>query len=390
MKIPSTDVGEPLTVAFDAKRITHNATGLGNYGRMIVDMLVRFAPRNRYLLFTPDPGRDDLRARVSTTEQVEFRYPARPRRGLGRMLWRTWGISRELPAAVNLFHGLAGELPLNIRKTGIASVVTIHDLIFLRYPAYYKWIDRKIYAYKYRRACELADRVVAISEATKRDIVSFFGIAPEKIDVVYQGCDESFKREIPESLQQSVREKYALPERYILFVGSIEERKNLLLVMQAVARMSEPVHVVAIGKRTPYTQQVERFAAEHGLAPWLHILDRVPFEELPAFYRMASVFVYPSRFEGFGIPMLEAACCGVPTIGATGSCLEEAGGPGALYTDHDDPAMLARHIETVLSNTALRERMVRSGRDYAARFEPEVLAKELLAVYRRAMERMSR
>lgn len=378
--------GEPLTVAFDAKRITHNATGLGNYGRMIVDMLVRFAPCNRYLLFSPDPGREDLRERVSGAGQVELRYPVRPRRGLGRMLWRTLGICGELPSDVDLFHGLSGELPFNIQKTGIASVVTIHDLIFLRYPSYYKWIDRKIYAFKARRACKQADRVIAISEATRRDIVAFFGIAPEKIDVVYQGCDDSFKRDVPDDMLRAVREKYALPERYILFVGSLEPRKNLLLIMQAVALLSEPVHVVAIGKRTPYTAEVEKYAAQNGLTERLHIFNRVAFPELPAFYRMASVFVYPSRFEGFGIPMIEAACCGVPTIGATGSCLEEAGGPDALYVDPDDPVMLAQQIGQVLSDAGLRERMIRGGRAYVTRFEPDVLAADLLEVYRRVVE----
>lgn len=375
-----------LTIAYDAKRITHNATGLGNYGRMMIEALVRFAPRNRYLLFSPDPGRADLRERLPQVPQIEFRYPDPPQRGLGKSLWRSLGIRRELPAETDLFHGLAGELPFGLRKAGVKSVVTIHDLIFLRFPAYYKWIDRTIYAYKYRKACLAADRIIAISEATKRDIVAFFGIAPEKIDVVYQGCDENFKREIPEPMKRAVREKYGLPERYILYVGSIEPRKNLLLVMQAVARMAEPVHVVAIGRRTPYTARVERFAAENGLAEWLHVFDRVDFDELPAFYRMADLFVYPSRFEGFGIPMIEAACCGVPTIGATGSCLEEAGGPGAAYVDPDDPQALADKIAEIRSDEALRRRMIDAGRDYVARFEPEPLAADLLAVYRKVVE----
>lgn len=375
----------PLAIAYDAKRITHNATGLGNYGRMMIGALVRFAPENRYLLYSPDPGRADLRGRLPEAEQIEFRYPVPPRRGLGKSLWRTFGIGRELPPEVSLFHGLAGELPAGLRRAGVKSVVTIHDLIFLRFPSYYNWIDRKIYTCKYRKACRQADRIIAISEATKRDIVAFFGIAPEKIDVVYQGCDESFRREVPETVKRAVREKYALPEHYVLSVGSIEERKNLLLVVQAAARMQEPADVVAVGRRTPYTAEVERFAAEHGLSERLHVFDRVDFSELPAFYRMADVFVYPSRFEGFGIPMIEAACCGVPSIGATGSCLEEAGGPGAAYVDPDDPQALADRIEAIRFDEALRRRMVDAGRAYVARFEPQVITAELLEVYARVL-----
>ena len=378
-------MNKSLTIAYDAKRITHNATGLGNYGRMMIEALVRFAPQHRYLLYTPDAGRDDLRDRLPRTSQIEFRYPDPPRRGAGKALWRSFGIRRELPAGTDLFHGLAAELPFGLRKAGVKSVVTIHDLIFLRFPAYYKWIDRKIYTWKYRKACEQADRIIAISEVTKRDIVSFFGIAPEKIDVVYQGCDENFKREVPEPMKRAVREKYALPEHYLLSVGSIEERKNLLLVVQAVARMKEPTDIVAVGRRTPYTTEVEKYAAQNGLAERLHILDRVEFAELPAFYGMADLFVYPSRFEGFGIPMIEAALCGVPTIGATGSCLEEAGGPGAAYVDPDDPQALADKIAEICPDEALRRRMVAAGRAYVARFEPEVITSDLLRVYERVL-----
>ncbi|MDE6828089.1 MAG: glycosyltransferase family 4 protein, partial [Alistipes sp.] len=251
--------------------------------------------------------------------------------------------------------------------------------------AYYKWIDRKIYTYKYKKACREADRVIAISEATKRDIVKFFGIAPEKIDVVYQGCDEQFKREVPQTALQSVRAKYALPQHYVLTVGSIEQRKNLLLVVQAAARMAEPPHIVAVGRRTPYTALVERYAVEHGLSERLHIHDKVEFADLPAVYRMADAFVYPSRFEGFGIPMIEAACCGVPTVGATGSCLEEAGGPGAAYVDPDDPQALADWLTEILSDESLRRRMVDAGREYVARFEPERITADLLRVYQRVL-----
>lgn len=375
-----------LRIGFDAKRITHNATGLGNYGRTVVAMLARFAPENRYELYSPDPGRGELRDRLAGVGPVAFRYPRKPRRGIFKALWRSFGMVRELPRDLALFHGLCGELPFGLRKAGFRSVVTVHDLIFLRFPAYYKPLDRWIYAYKYRKACEQADRVIAISEATKRDIVSFFGIPAEKIDVVYQGCDDSFKTAASDEIKRGVRERYCLPEHYLLSVGSIEERKNLLLLVRAVARMPEPVHIVAVGKRTPYTQQVERYAAENGLASWLHILERVPFADLPALYQMADVFVYPSRFEGFGIPMIEAAYSGVPSVGATGSCLEEAGGPGAVYVDPDDAQALADRIVEIRGDGALRRRMVEAGRAYVARFEPEVLAADLMAVYRRVLE----
>ena len=382
-------MNEKMKIAFDAKRITHNATGLGNYGRTIVGMLARFAPGGRYLLYTPDPGREELRGRLPESDVIRYCYPRRPKRGLLRAWWRSFGIVRELPEDLTLFHGLSGELPFGLRKQGVRSVVTVHDLIFLRYPACYKWIDRKIYAFKCRKACEQADRVIAISEATKRDLVGFLGVPEEKIDVVYQGCDASFKREIPRERLLEIRRRYDLPERYVLYVGSIEWRKNLLLLIRALESLPERIPVVAVGKRTPYAAEVERYVAEHGLGPWFRLCDRVPFSDLPAFYRMADLFVYPSRFEGFGIPMIEAAACGVPTIGATGSCLEEAGGPAAIYVDPDSPEELAARIAEVLSDDALRRRMVEGGRAHIARFQPEPIAESLLAVYRKVSDKRS-
>lgn len=382
-----------LTIAFDAKRITHNATGLGNYSRTIIKMLLRYAPtNNRYLLYTPDPGQSRLRNCIVETSQVRYCYPRRNSyrwlgKKLGLGLWRSIGIIKELPEDLSLFHGLTGELPFHLPKYGIRSVVTVHDLIFLRWPSLYSWIDRRIYAYKCRKACKEANRIIAISEMTKRDIISFFHIDEGKIDVVYQSCDERFKQRISECDRRAVRMKYDLPDRFILSVGTIEERKNLLLILRAMARIAMPLHLVAVGRRTPYTKLVEQYAEIHGLSSQLHIRDSICFDDLPAIYQMADVFIYPSRYEGFGIPMIEAANCQVPIIGAVGSTLEEAGGPGAIYVDPDDPQMLANYIEKILSDEKLRCRMIDQSKAYVARFDPENIVQDLLNVYYKALGR---
>lgn len=374
-----------MKIAFDAKRITHNSTGLGNYSRTLVRDLARYAPENSYELWSPDEGIEELRSRMAGLPNISFRYPHKPKHGLLKAMWRSFGIVRELSPDTALFHGLSAELPSGLRKAGIASVVTIHDLIFKRYPRYYKFLDRLFYTRKYKRACLAADRIIAISEATKRDIVDFFGIPAEKIDVVYQGCDEQFKHTVPEERRQEVVRKYSLPERFALSVGSIEERKNLLAALKAIELSASGLHLVAVGKRTPYTEVVERYAAEHGLSSRLHILSSVDFADLPAIYQSATLFVYPSRFEGFGIPMIEAAHSGVPTIGATGSCLEEAGGPAAIYVDPDDYEEFARQIDRILADSDLRRKMIEGGREYVRRFEPDIIVAELLKVYQLAI-----
>lgn len=374
---------EKITIGFDAKRAAQNRTGLGNYSRFVIAGLSRYSSDVRQVLYVPDSRRTEAMGEVATMPRVEVHSP----KGLwqtARWAWRTWGITHLLEMdGVGIYHGLSGELPLNIDKAkGVRSVVTIHDLIFLRYPELYKPIDRKIYEYKMRRACELADRVVAVSEQTKRDVVSFFGTNADKISVVYQGCDELFSEEASEQLRHEVRKTYGLPKRYILYVGSIEQRKNLGLLAEALAQVADKtVEVVAVGRRTPYADEVEQMVCHYGLSNRFRMLSGVPMRYLPALYQMASLFVYPSRFEGFGIPLLEALCSGTPVIGCTGSCLEEAGGPSSLYVAPDDADALARNIDLVLSDEALRQRMVTDGHAYAAQFEARPLTEKLLKVY---------
>lgn len=373
-----------MKVGFDAKRAAQNRTGLGNYSRFVINGLINYATGNEYLIYVPNIKRAALLGHLAQMAKV-----CSPGGGWQKMssLWRIWGITGDIRKDhISLFHGLSNELPLNISKAKNAkSIVTIHDLIFLRYPECFHFIDRKIYAYKFRKACWQADHIVAVSECTKRDVISYFKIPEEKVSVVYQGCDKLFKQEATADLKKEVKERYQLPERYVLYVGSIETRKNLLLVAKALKHLREPISVIAIGKRTPYAKQVENFLRENQLEGRMTLLSNIPFRELPAFYQMATTFVYPSFFEGFGIPLLEALNSGVPAIGATGSCLEEAGGPHSLYVDPDDAVGLAAAIERTLNDKQLRRAMIEEGRKYALLFEESKLTTDMIGVYDRVM-----
>lgn len=372
-----------MKIGFDAKRAAQNRTGLGNYSRFVIESLAKYAPAGRYLLYVPHPGKTDCIGNLLQQSKVEMRCPRTSFWKRLRSLWRVWGVTPDFEQdRIRLFHGLSNELPLNIRKARrVRSIVTIHDLIFLRHPEYYPYIDRKIYAYKFRKACQNADRIIAVSQCTKQDIVDFFHIPEEKIDVVYQGCDASFKRPVDAEKKERVRRKYSLPSRYILYVGSIEERKNLMLLAQALPFLPDGTEVIAVGKRTRYADKVETFLRRNGLEHCMRLISDVPFDDLPAFYQMASVFVYPSKFEGFGIPLLEALNSGTPAIGATGSCLEEAGGPYSLYVSPTDARALAEAITRTLTDPELREKMVTEGKKYALNFEPERIAEEMVRVY---------
>lgn len=376
-----------MKIAYDAKRITHNETGLGTYGRVLINNLAAFQPANDYLLYTTNDGKPWLTRKVKPSQHIQFKYPAQKMlSALGKFIWRSKGIVQDLQKEKpDLFHGLSAELPFGIQKAGIKSVVTIHDLIFLRYPYYYKWIDRQIYTYKYKKACQVADRIIAVSETTKQDIVSFFHISPDKIDVIYQSCCNEFKKQVSEESKREVRRKYQLPEHYVLYLGSIEERKNFLLLVRALKRLPPEVKVVAAGRKTPYVNIINHYIKKHHLEHRIMMLNGVPTEDLPTLYQCADVFVYPSYFEGFGIPIIEALYSGTPVIAATGSCLHESGGPHSKYVNPDKPKELARVLQEVLNNQELRKQMIEEGKKYVSRFEGELLTKQVMECYKKAL-----
>ena len=371
-----------MNIGFDAKRFFLNRTGLGNYSRSTVSLLHKFHPEHSYHLYTPKTGEPGNG--VSCPADLAVHTPPSACRHFGG-LWRTALLSRDLKRDnLDIFHGLSHELPLGIRQTKIRSVVTMHDLIFMRYPELYGFLDARIYAAKYRRSCREADLVIAISEQTSRDVQEFFGIPQSKIRVVYQTCDPAFRAPVPEEELRRIRAEWTLPETFILYVGSLIERKNGLGLLQALSLLPEEkrVPLIMVGRGREYKKRLIQASAKLGIAHLVRFLDTVPFRDLPGLYRLATLFVYPSRFEGFGIPILEALCSNTPVITSTGSCFAEAGGDAALYTDPDRPIELARAMDRTLSDSTLRDTMRAAGRVHIEQFFDKTVADNLMQVYR--------
>ena len=369
-------MAQEIIIGMDAKRLVRNSTGLGNYGRTLVNDLVAASSDDwHFRLYAPDEGRSDLRAKVSSSPRIAWTYPEASL-SFQRSLWRIGkGIIRDMQRdGVRLFHGLTGELPRGLKASGIKSVVTIHDLIFLRHPEYYHWLDAKIYAWKFRYTCREADRIIAISERTKQDVMELGGVPEEKIEVVYQSCAPKFKALLQEEVLQQVRQKYRLPQRFLLSVGTIERRKNLMLAVKALDLLPADVHLVAVGRQTDYVKEFPKNSR-------IHFLNGVSDEELAALYQLAEVFVYPSRYEGFGIPIIEAIHSGLPVVACTGSCLEEAGGPDNLYVGPDAVEDFSNAVRQVLAGAEGREERVRRSQAYVRRFEGHDVAGQVMHIY---------
>lgn len=375
----------PLHIGFDAKRIVRNGTGLGAYGRTLVNDLAQYPLQ--LSLYAPDKGRDDLRTQIIQRPNVAFKYANKPW-PFGKAYWRSRGIVNDLQRdGVQLYHGLSGELPSGIRNSGIPSVVTIHDLIFLRHPEFYNPIDVKLYTWKFRRTLREATHIIAISECTKRDIIHYGQVPEDKISLIYQSCAQRFGAEPDPVVQQQVAQQYQLPERYILNVGSIESRKNVLQAVQSLLYIPADISLVIIGRPTPYTHKVMAYAQRHNLQHRVKVLHGVPDEHLPAIYSMAEVFVYPSVYEGFGIPIIEAIRCGLPVVGCSGSCLEEAGGPDNIYVAPGDVLGMANAIRRSLADADHRDERIQRSQAYIQRFAGIDVAGQVNELYHQILSR---
>ena len=376
-----------MIVGIDAKRIVRNGTGLGSYGRTLVNDLVRRSDDDVELrLYAPDEGRSVLREQL--IEGLTFCYPDIKGHGalsgLRKAWWRSRGIVSDLKRdGVTVYHGLSGELPIGLRKAGIHGIVTIHDLIFLRHPEYYHWLDTRIYAWKFRQTLREAERIIAISERTRQDIIELGGEEyADRIHVIYQSFSPRFSASISSERLRAVRQRYQLPSRYVLNVGTIERRKNLALAIEAIDLIPQDVHLVAVGKQTPYVNELPH-------SERTHLLSGVPDQDLAAIYAQAEAFVYPSRYEGFGIPIIEAIAAGLPVVACTGSCLEEAGGPDSIYVDPDDDIGMAEALKMSLKGARGRDERIRRSREYIKRFEGTDVAGQVVRTYSE-VERASR
>lgn len=377
-----------MKIGYDAKRLFNNFTGLGNYSRFIVDSIHAQFPEEQLFLFTPRiKNHPEVNGYLTSPDYTIVRPSSLLSSLKLGSYWRTFLLHNDIKKHnIDIFHGLSHELPVNM-PTSTRSVVTVHDLIFLRFPELYKPIDRWIYKRKVAYACEKADAIIAISEQTKRDLIELLGVKESKIEVVYQGCHVNFRRPITEQQCKLVREKYSLPPAYLLNVGTIEPRKNALLILKALHVLGgkQDIPLVIIGRSTAYQEELNAFAMKHNLQHRINYIHKAAFADLPAIYNQSTAFIYPSFYEGFGIPLVEAIACGTPVIAATGSCLKEAAGDTSLYVDPGSEHELAEAIQTLVTKSDVRNNMIAGATKHIEKFEPSIIAHDMMNVYQRVV-----
>lgn len=364
-----------MKIGYDAKRLFGNSSGLGNYSRTLVSQLSASYPEHEFHLYSPKKGKIPFEKSGNTFEH-------RPDRITIGSLWRQYWIVNQLKRdGIQLFHGLSNQIPFAFNGSGIKTVVTVHDLIFNRFPEFYSWIDVKIHDKKAKYACLNADKVIAISEQTKKDIVHYYQIPEEKIHVVYQGCSSLYKIECQQTQKEELINRLKLPKEFVLNVGTIEERKNAILLVRAVAEIPN-LHLVLVGSiRKEYGKKLLDEIRKLNVVNRVHVLSGLTNVDLAVLYQQAKIFVYPSMYEGFGIPIIEVLYSGTPVIAAKGSCLEEAGGPSSLYCDSSSVNEFKQAIEALFSNQERREEMVQIGKKFVRKFDDHKIANEVMKVY---------
>ena len=370
-----------MRIGFDAKRAFSNYTGLGNYSRDTIRVLEEFYPKNQYFLFTPKFTENKRLDFIEGKKNIHTIYPNNLFNKIFSSYWRTKNIVQQIKNnKIDLYHGLSHELPIGIENINIKKVVTIHDLIYLRYPKLFSNIDRKIYDKKFRSACDRADKIIAVSQQTKTDIIDFFKIEKDKIDVVYQGCNQVFKTKRDQQEISVVKNKFNLFEKYLLYVGSIEKRKNLLTLLKSINDLKHK-NLIVIGDGSEYKKECLEYINKNKLNSRVKILSGLNLFDMSCIYQEAEMMIYPSVFEGFGIPIIEALNSKIPVITTKGGCFHESGGDHSLYIDPLSSDDISNAILSIEKNKSLKESMIENGYKHAQNFNDEIIARDLFKSY---------
>ncbi len=369
------------TIAIDARKIRD--FGIGTYIRNLIHELGKLDPQNRYLLFTGPASLQALRRLPENFQPVVVRSPVYSMRELVEL---SWALLRQ---KVDLYHATHYVLPAFVP---CRAVVTIHDIIHLLYPEFLPNRLAFFYAQRMiRRSLIRGERIVAVSRNTRSDLMRYFKVGGEKIEVIYNGIEDTFRDELGEDDLARWMHNLGLTRPYFLFVGNPKPHKNLDNVVKAYARALElhdfPHPLVCVGDRDAIEFKVRQRALQHGIGERLVLLGHVAQEALPAIYQGASLFLYPTLYEGFGLPVVEAMASCVPVITSNTSALKEIAAGYAHLVNPLDVEGIAQAIVQCVTDTEHRDSLCKLGRRRSQDFRWTLAAEKTLAIYREVLER---
>lgn len=371
-------------IGIDARKIAD--FGIGTYIRNLVQALGELDQENQYLLFTGIQNLEGLEELPENFRVVLERSPSYSARELVSLSWRIFRLR------LDLYHSTHYVLPAVVP---CKAVVTIHDIIHLLYPEFLPSPLAFFYAQRMiRRSLSRGDRIISDSQNTKTDLMEYFDVDGRKIRVVYPGVAETFRDRVPKSELDRILAGFEIERPYLLFVGNPKPHKNLDNVIKAYARALE-IHpfeadLVCVGDRSGIEFKVRQRASQLGLADRLHLLGHVDDVALPALYQGATLFLFPTLYEGFGLPVVEAMASGLPVVTSNTSALKEVAEGYAHLVNPLDVEEIAKAIAQCMADQDHREALVKLGLRRAEDFRWSRTAEQTLEVYNSALRRDSR
>ncbi len=354
---------------FNNKTGLPNRVGSSEFCFQILSQIPKIDKTNNFSIFLPVKPTVDLPERTKKWEYVVFS---------SKKLWTLIGLSKVLSKyKLDVFFSPTHYLPF---RTSSPSVISILDISYLYFPGLFKKKD--LYQLKLwgRYSIKKAKKIITISNFSKNDIIKMYKVNPDKIAVVYPGIKENLGSNNSNLDMKDLKDKYGIASSYILFVGTLQPRKNIVKLIEAFSKLEEKIELVIVGKKGWQFDEILDAPKKYGVEGRVKFLDSVTDEELPNFYKNAVCFCLPSLYEGFGLPILEAMQYGCPVATSNISSLPEVGGDAAVYFDPEDSEDIAKSLKSLIQDPKLRDKLIKRGHEQVKKFSWEKAAKETLKV----------
>ncbi len=371
-----------MRIGFDVRPFLKRETGVGIYYRNLLFHLAQIDHSNEYFLFSSSLKDKFPPQKIPPFSNKEFRHFRFPVKLINFFWYRlSWPpLDYFFRADLDLAHS---PTPLILPTKG-KKIVTVHDLFFMDFPLLTDKEARKNFTIRIKDSLLKADGVIAISDFTRNQILERFDLDEKKVKVIYHGLDPEFLTDVSTEAEEEVRKKFALPPSFIFFVGATEPRKNLLRLVEALKIVHEKhqkIPLVIVGREGLDYENLEKKIDQLELQDWVKMIDYLPDAEVKIFYRLATVFAFPSLCEGFGLPLLESMASGLPVATSKASALPEVGQDAALYFHPEDPEDIADKLILALQDEGLRKTLRERGKKRALDFDWHTTAADTLSFY---------